>query len=167
MNAQTGADKGKKHQPREPNDAPRRGKEPDREEEKHKHPKKHRQKKQNEKKKQTRATPPKKTQQLQPSGSYRAGKGKAGQIYNREANHLNCPDAARATLDKRIGVWGVPTEQARSNIIAATTIEKLCDVNTPPILERRRRVSPFGGSGGKLPWGLGGEKTAKRRLKNN
>jgi hypothetical protein len=31
-------------------------------------------------------------------------------------------------------------------------------MDTPPILERRRRVSPFGGSGGKLPWGLGGLK---------
>jgi hypothetical protein len=78
MNAQTGADKGKKHQPREPNDAPRQGKEPDREEERRKHPKKDQREKQNEKKKQTRATPPKKTQQLQPSGSYRAGKGKWG-----------------------------------------------------------------------------------------
>jgi hypothetical protein len=60
MNARTGADKGKKHQPREPDDAPRRGKEPDRKEEKRKHPKKDQREKQNEKKKQTRETPPKK-----------------------------------------------------------------------------------------------------------
>jgi hypothetical protein len=59
-------------------------------------------------------------------------------------------------------VWGVPTEQARSNIIAATTIELLCDINTPPIRSEAKRRIPLWGQWGEAPLGLGGEKTRFR-----